>query len=221
MSMGNTSIASEHTASPLRPARSQRRSQAAPIQSSLHVNTSLQSSTASASQRPSNGVSPGSLGLAVRNIESAEITPVTPTSPVGTINAPQGSPGDPWAAEREQRSQARQYSKDTAYAAAASQRSAGASTDKLRSAVGAFMASKNRADSDPARRTPRRKMTVTKPSPKESWDDILGGPTGGKFAEIDGGFHTQHRKLTAAVMRQIRKDWPFVLEGDVSYSSGS
>jgi exocyst complex component 4 len=110
---------------------------------------------------------------------------------VGAKPKPEGSPGDPWAAERAQRSEARKFSKDTADAAAASQRSAGAGADKLRNAVGAFM-SASKQKGEPARRPPRRKMTVTQH--KDTWDDLMGGPTGGKFAEIDGRSLTLHAR---------------------------
>lgn len=101
------------------------------------------------------------------------------------VPAPRGG-GDPWAADRAQRSVARQQTNDTAQAAALrTPVSAGAGAgggNALRNAAAAFMAASKQNRAEPARRPPRPKRT--QPS-KEDWDDIV-GTTGGRFAEIDG-----------------------------------
>ncbi|BEI80172.1 hypothetical protein CcaverHIS002_0107010 [Cutaneotrichosporon cavernicola] len=124
-------------------------------------------------------------------------------SPV--VPLPRGESSDPWAADRAQRSVARQQTNETAQAAALrTPVSAGAAGgNALRNAAAAFMAASKQSRTETVRRPPRPKRT--QPS-KEDWDDIV-GTTGGRFAEID------------AVMRKIRTDWPFIMDGDFSPSS--
>ncbi|GMK54564.1 hypothetical protein CspeluHIS016_0111500 [Cutaneotrichosporon spelunceum] len=126
-----------------------------------------------------------------------------PLSP--EIPPPRTDAGDPWAADRAQRSVARQQTNETAQAAALRMPvSAGSGGEAaLRNAAAAFMTASKQNRAEPVRRPPRTKRT--QPS-KEDWDDIV-GTTGGRFAEID------------AVMRTIRRDWPLVMEGDFSPSS--
>lgn len=233
--VSTTSLGSD--GSPGRPERSKRRSQLPPPSSSrnvgsiiggpreprgppAHIRERSDDRQRDHGRAPSrNGAPP--LGLSTNMAQTHEpdnITPVTPASPVAAM--PQASPGDPWAGDREYRSQARQMSKQSAYAAAASQRSAGASgggagVDKLRAAAGAFMSAKQREE--PARRPPRRRApTTASQNTRDNWDDLTVGAGGGKFAEIDCGSAINFKTDPSAVMRRIRKEWPFVLEGDVS-----
>lgn len=112
-------------------------------------------------------------------------SPTTPMSP--EVPLPRGSPGgDPWAADRAQRTVARQQTNDSAQMASLRTpvSAGGNGGNALRNAAAAFMSAskQSRQDQQVGRRPPRSKRT--QPS-QDDWDDII-GTTGGRFAEIDG-----------------------------------
>ncbi|WVR04091.1 hypothetical protein IAU60_001090 [Kwoniella sp. DSM 27419] len=150
-------------------------------------------------RRPSATGSTGSHDLAV--------SPISPVSPVAAHSGLQAGGAlfsDPFAADRNQRTELR------AQTSAAVQQTmpSGPATDKLRTAVGAFMsAGKQREDPSAAARRPVRsegRERARKSTRDEMWDVT---ETGGKFSDID------------EVLSKIRKDWPFVMESDFSPST--
>lgn len=123
--------------------------------------------------------------LSVHSNGGAPESPTTPMSP--EVSRAGASGGDPWAADRAQRTVARQQTNDTAQMAnLKTPVSAGGNQGSaLRNAAAAFMAASKQSRRDEqqgGRRPPRPKRT--QPS-KDDWDDIV-GTTGGRFAEIDG-----------------------------------
>lgn len=180
--------------SPQRPARSQRRSQIPGGVMGGSGGPPPIVDMAPAQLR----VDPSMLHDGVISIDSpADMTPISPDTMGG------GGGDDPWATERALRSQARQASHGVAQAAAAAHRGGSTQNSLLAGrAIDAFKAGLKHRDNEPPRRIARRKQ-INAQSTKDTWDDLAFN-TGGKFAEIDG------------VMRAIRKDWPFIMEGDVS-----
>ncbi|OWZ70298.1 hypothetical protein AYX14_04331 [Cryptococcus neoformans] len=74
----------------------------------------------------------------------------------------------------------------------------------MRNVVGAFMgAGRQHEQPPPARRPHKSEARMRKPHREEVWQD----EEGGQFGEID------------SAMRQVKKDWPFVMESNFSSSS--
>lgn len=159
--------------SPTRPARS--RARGTP-DDALHIRPA----------RSQHGVPPISTRqLSVHSNGGAPDSPTTPMSP--EVSKAAGG-ADPWAADRAQRTVARQQTNDTAQLASLrTPVSAGGAEggSALRNAAAAFMAASKQSRRDEqhvGRRPPRPKRTQ---SSKDDWDDLV-GTTGGRFAEIDG-----------------------------------
>lgn len=111
-------------------------------------------------------------------------SPTTPTTPDVSIPRPRDSPGDPWAADRTQRSQARQQTGDSAKSALVRP---GEGSERLRNlAAEAFMSAPKQKREEPAVKRPPRPRRA---QPADQWDDRVGA-TGGRFAEVDGVFKT-------------------------------
>ncbi|WVQ83526.1 hypothetical protein IAT38_005667 [Cryptococcus sp. DSM 104549] len=139
-------------------------------------------------------------------------SPISPVSPYGDSaqnpNTTTSQFADPFAADRSQRSELRAQASAAAQQAQQPFGAGGPGSDKLRNVVGAFMsAGRQREEAPPVRRPGKseaRQRARSKPR-EEAWEDE--GAEGGKFGEIDG------------VLRNIRKDWPFVMESDFSAST--
>lgn len=84
------------------------------------------------------------------------------------------------------------------------QLSGATNTETMRNVVGAFMsAGRQHEQPAPARRPHKSEARMKKSHREEVWED----EEGGQFGEID------------SAMRQVKKDWPFVMESDFSSSS--
>lgn len=84
------------------------------------------------------------------------------------------------------------------------QLSGASNTETMRNVVGAFMsAGRQHEQPSPARRPHKSEARMKKPHREEVWED----GEGGEFGEID------------SAMRQVKQDWPFVMESDFSPSS--
>lgn len=84
------------------------------------------------------------------------------------------------------------------------QLSGASNTETMRNVVGAFMsAGRQHEQPSPGRRPHKSEARMKKPHREEVWED----EEGGEFGEID------------SAMRQVKQDWPFVMESDFSPSS--
>ncbi|WWC59934.1 uncharacterized protein I303_102497 [Kwoniella dejecticola CBS 10117] len=141
-------------------------------------------------------------------------SPISPISPQHTLPGGGGNAlfSDPFAADRTQRADLRAQTSAAAQQANQPFSTGGPGTDKLRNVVGAFMsASRQRGDQDssqppPTARRPNRSEARNKARTEEVWEVGESG-NGGKFSDIDD------------VLRNIKKDWPFVMESDFSPST--
>lgn len=113
---------------------------------------------------------------------------------------------DVFAADRAQRMQMRAQMSAAAQQQASQpfQLSGATNTETMRNVVGAFMsAGRQHEQPAPARRPHKSEARMKKSHREEVWED----EEGGQFGEID------------SAMRQVKKDWPFVMESDFSSSS--
>ncbi|KAL1410158.1 exocyst subunit [Vanrija albida] len=194
--------------SPPRPQRSLRRGRdSEDMNGAPPPSSSLRSVPSTHVTRPSNGqrleIPPPRLDIPPVHDSPVELAiPPVDYSPVSPVD---GRPTGGWAADRADRAVARQQSDEVAQQVATVR--AGGENAALRNVVNAFRtAGKGTQQQQPQQQRRPRRGTVTRPS-ENNWDDLTSGVGGGKFAEIDG------------VMRRIRKDWPFIMEGDFSSSS--
>ena len=144
-------------------------------------------------------LTPDQLGLAASSGQGHDL-PLSPISPMAAGGETLARLADPFAADRSQRSELRAQAAVQQTSSPHVGGSGGEANNKLRNVVGAFI-SASRAKDDQSRRLPRNKAR------EEEHGDLWQVNDGGKFVEID------------QVLRNIRRDWPFVLESDFSPSS--
>ncbi|OXG39555.1 exocyst complex component 4 [Cryptococcus neoformans Th84] len=136
----------------------------------------------------------------------ALVPPLHTRRPSGdALEIPPASPADVFAADRAQRMQMRAQMSAAAHQASRPLQLPGAAnTETMRNVVGAFMsAGRQHEQPPPARRPHKSEARMRKPHREEVWQDEKGG----QFGEID------------SAMRQVKKDWPFVMESNFSSSS--
>lgn len=136
----------------------------------------------------------------------ALVPPLHTRRPSGdALEIPPASPADVFAADRAQRMQMRAQMSAAAHQASRPLQLPGAAnTETMRNVVGAFMsAGRQHEQPPPARRPHKSEARMRKPHREEVWQD----EEGGQFGEID------------SAMRQVKKDWPFVMESNFSSSS--
>lgn len=167
------------SAGPMRPARSRMRQPPTTTVSPARPDRSLRPTLTADTRRPSD---PHSL--------ASPISPISPDKPSTVFN-------DPFAADRSQRSELRDQYK----LANQTTMPGGKGADKLRNAVGAFMAA-SRSNETPDRRPARNEARHRRKD--ESWDMAADG---GRFGELD------------VVMGHVKADWSFVMGSDFSPSS--
>ncbi|WVQ74376.1 hypothetical protein IAR50_003977 [Cryptococcus sp. DSM 104548] len=193
--MGNgVAIAKDLPTSPARPARSRMREMPQPGVPPRRDADNRLVPPIQTSQRPSQS-------------EGLDIPPLSPMTPSSHGHDQESSETtDVFANDRSQRSELR------AQVSAAVQQSQqpfrthkGTGSDQVRNAVGAFMsAGKSREDTAPPARRPKHQERARRETKNEQWDDES---RDGQASDID---------LT---LRQVRKDWPFVMESDFSAST--
>lgn len=182
--------------SPARPARSRLRDPPQPP-------NFPQPSRPERGDRPRQQLQPLQTQNLLRVSNEQDLSPITASSPIHAAPNPL-SFADPFAADRSQRSQLRQQTTEAHQAKMTARNTPTQGSDKLRNVVGAFMAA-GRKDSEQLRR-PQRSEGRGKPVKREeTWE--IDAPDGSEFGEID------------VVLKKIKKDWPFVLEGDFSPST--
>lgn len=134
-------------------------------------------------------------------------SPISPAGNHANGNGQGGMFSDPFAADKAARTEVMAQASAVQQQAQRPWQSPVVGTpgsDKLRNAVGAFMAA-GRERGEPAVQRPVRSERRPRREQEEVWE--VGTEGSGKFAEID------------SVMRKIRKDWPFVLDSDFSPST--
>ncbi|KIR32052.1 exocyst complex component 4 [Cryptococcus deuterogattii MMRL2647] len=136
-----------------------------------------------------------------------EIPPLSPISPLSPSSHDHHQPltADVFADDRAQRMEMRaQMSAAAQQASQPFQLSGASNTETMRNVVGAFMsAGRQHEQPSPARRPHKSEARMKKSHREEVWED----EEGGEFGEID------------SAMRQVKQDWPFVMESDFSPSS--
>lgn len=168
---------------PMRPARSKMRQPPASSTSPARPDKSLRPTLFADTRRPSDSArAPVDL-----------ISPISPTSP----DKPAPAFNDPFAADRSHRSELRNQ-----YHQQSSTPMAGPASDKLRSAVGAFMSASKSSDSS---KRPIKAESRHRARPQEvSWDNAADN---GRFGELD------------IVVAKIKAEWPTILASDLSPST--
>lgn len=124
---------------------------------------------------------------------------LSPITPLVGGDSPTGRSVDPFAADRSQRSELRAQAVVQQANPPHPGGSGGEVAHKLRNVVGAFM-SAGKGKDDSTRRPTRRAR-------EDDHTNLWQVDDGGKFGELD------------RVLKEIRKDWPFVLESDFSPST--
>jgi exocyst complex component 4 len=136
------------------------------------------------------------------------LSPISPDGPP-TQHQQGGSVSDPFEADRSQRTELRVQASAAAQQAAMPWHSppngGDQTSDRLRNVIGAFMAAGKRDKEDAKRLPPRSVRRPRRDQTGDKWDIPVDGL--GRFAEVD------------SVLRQIKKDWPFVMESDFSPST--